>query len=59
MNVKLKYLNKKISKTSTNLILFVNDSFNTNNLKNNLNRNELSYINDLLKKRSQKKYTNF
>ena len=55
MNVKLKYLNKKVSKTSSNLILFVNDSFNTNNLKNNLNRNELSYINDLLKERISKK----
>ena len=59
MSVKLRYLNKKISNTSSHLILFVNDSFNTNNLKNNLNRNELFYINDLLKESDLKKFTNF
>ena len=55
MTVKINYSNKSINKTSSNLVLFVNEKFSTNNIKKYLSGNELSYINDLLKTSDLKK----
>ena len=55
MSVKIYYSNKTPNKSSSNLVLFVDDKFNVNNLKKHLSSNELSYINDLLKNNDLKK----
>ena len=55
MSVKINYIKKKISKSSTNLILFSNDKFSTNFVKKDLSSSEFSYINDLLKTADIKK----
>ena len=49
MSVKINYLKKTVSKSSTNLILFSNDKFSTNFIKKDLSNSEFSYISDLLK----------
>ena len=49
MSVKIKYLNKKIGKSSSNVVLFVNEKFNVVGLKKYISGTEFSYINDLLK----------
>ena len=54
MSVQIKYL-KKNTKKSSNLVLFVNDNFNPNNLKKYISKTEFSYINDLLKTSDLKK----
>jgi len=55
MSVKIYYSNKTPNKSSSNLVLFVDDKFNVNNLKKHLSSTELSYINDLLKNNDLKK----
>ena len=55
MSVKIYYSNKTPNKSSSNLVLFVDDKFNINNLKKYLSSTELSYINDLLKNNDLKK----
>ena len=55
MSVKIYYSNKTPNKSSSNLVLFVDDKFNVNNLKKHLSSTELSYINDLLKNIDLKK----
>ena len=55
MSVKIYYSNKTPNKSSSNLVLFVDDKFNISNLKKHLSSNELSYINDLLKNNDLKK----
>ena len=59
MTVKINYSNKKISVSSSNLILFSNDKFKTSGVKNLLTKDEFSYINDLLKTSDLKKYISF
>ena len=54
MSVKINY-SKKISKSSSNLILFSNDEFKINALKKYLTNSEYNYINDLLKTSDVKK----
>ena len=49
MAVKINYINKSIDKTSSNIALFVNEKFSTDNIKRFLTDQELSYIKDLLK----------
>ena len=49
MSVKLNYLNKTTNKSSSNLVLFCDDKFNTSGLKKHLSDTEFSYINDLQK----------
>ena len=49
MSIKINYSNKAISKSSTNLVLFVDENFNTNGLKKIISNTEFSYISDLLK----------
>jgi len=55
MSVKIYYSNKTPNKSSSNLVLFVDDKFNITNLKKHLSSTELSYINDLLKNNDLKK----
>ena len=55
MAVKIKYSNKKENKTSSNIVLFVNDKFNISSLKKYITKNEFSYIHDLLKTSDLKK----
>ena len=49
MPVKINYLNKKLSKSSTNFVIFSNDKLNINSSKKELSSSEFSYINELLK----------
>ena len=55
MNVKINYSKKKILKTNSNQIFFVNEKYNINILKKNLFKTEFTYINDLLKTSDLKK----
>ena len=55
MPINNSYSNRVESNLTDNIVLFVNEKFNTNNLKNYVNNNELSYINDLLKNSDLKK----
>ena len=55
MPIKINYLNKTITETSENLVLFLNDKFNTNSASKYLTSTELTYINDLLKTSDLKK----
>ena len=55
MSVKIKFLNKKSGKSSSNIVLFVNERFNVVSLKKYISGTEFSYINDLLKTSDLKK----
>ena len=55
MSIKINYLKKTNNIKSVNSVLFVNDKFGTNNLKKFISRDEISYINDLLKNSDLKK----
>ncbi|MDA7572951.1 leucyl aminopeptidase [Candidatus Pelagibacter sp.] len=55
MSIQINYKNSSSKKTSTNLILFVDENFNINSLKRNISNTEFSYINDLLKSSDLKK----
>ncbi|MDC0433980.1 leucyl aminopeptidase [Pelagibacteraceae bacterium] len=55
MFIKINYTNKKTDKSSYNLVLFVDEKFNINNLKKYLSNTEASYIKDLLKTSDLKK----
>ena len=55
MSIKINYLNKLSNKTSTNVVLFVDEKFNIGNLKNQISIPEFSYISDLLKNSDFKK----
>ena len=55
MSIKINYSKKATGKSSSNLVLFVNEKFSTSNLKSYISSNELSYINDLLKSSDLKK----
>ncbi len=55
MSIKINYLKKTISKSSSNLVLFSDENFNINVLKKYLSSSEFSYINDLLKTNDLKK----
>jgi len=55
MSIKINYTQKKLSKSSPNLVLFIDEKFNINNLKKYLSKIELSYINDLFKNEDFKK----
>jgi len=49
MTIKINYLNKSASRSSANLVLFVDQSFNIGGLKKIISNTEFSYISDLLK----------
>ena len=55
MSVKISYSKKSVTKLSANIVLFVNEKFNTSNVKKYLSNNEFSYINDILKTSDLKK----
>ena len=55
MTIKINYSKNPISKSSTNLVLFVGENFNISSLKKYITNNEFSYINDLLKNSDLKK----
>jgi leucyl aminopeptidase len=49
MSIEINYKNKDSKKTSSNIVLFVDEKFNINRLKKHISNNEYSYISDLLK----------
>ena len=55
MTVKINYNNGGSKKTSSNLVLFVDEKFNISGLKHHISNNEFSYILDLLKTSDLKK----
>ncbi len=55
MSVKIIYSKKKGSILSSNVVLFVNDKFNTKNVSKYLSDKEYAYINELLKTSDLKK----
>ena len=52
--LRINYSNKKVSKLTSNLVLFSDDKFNVN-LKKNSGKSEFSYIYDLIKTSDLKK----
>ena len=55
MTVNINYSNKSLNETSSNIVLFVNEKFNIDNIKKYVTDNELYYIKDLLKTSDLKK----
>src|SRR6056300_1956568 len=55
MTIQINYKYKGSSKTSTNLVLFVDEKFNIGGLKKHISNYEFSYISDLLKNNDLKK----
>ena len=55
MSIKINYSKNLLNKSSSNLVYFCNEKFNTNPLKKNLSSSEFDYINDLLKTTDIKK----
>mgnify|MGYP001262816727 CR=1 FL=1 len=49
MTVQINYKNSGSKKVSSNLVLFVDEKFNTSGLKKHISNDEFSYISDLLK----------
>ena len=49
MSLKINYSRATNNKITTNVIIFCNENFNSNNIKNYLSNPEFSYISDLLK----------
>ncbi|MBD1138610.1 leucyl aminopeptidase [Pelagibacterales bacterium SAG-MED41] len=49
MSINITFAKNKVSKSSSNLILFSNDKYNIKDFKKFLSNHEYSYINDLLK----------
>jgi len=55
MSIQINYKNNNSKKPIANLVLFVEDNFNTNGLKKHISSTEFSHINDLLKNCDLKK----
>ena len=55
MSIQISYKNNAPKKPSTNVVLFVDEKFNTIKLKKYISNSEFSYINDLLKTSDLKK----
>ena len=55
MTIQINYKNSGLMKTSSNLILFVDEKFNIGGLKKYISNSEFSYISDLLKNSDLKK----
>ena len=55
MSIKINYTNKLNSKSSTNLVLFVDENFNINGLKKVISKEEFFFVSDLLKNCDLKK----
>ena len=60
MTIKINYLKKTNIKASSNIVVFVDDKFNTLNLKKYISSREIIYIKDLLRASDiKKKYVCF
>ena len=57
MSIKINYTSKASAKSSSNIVLFIDEKFNANNIKKYISSSEFSYINDLLKTSDSKKKT--
>ena len=55
MSIEINYKNNKLSKLSTNLVLFVDHNFSIISLKKHISNTEFSYISDMLKNSDLKK----
>ena len=55
MSVKINYSKKTIRESASNLVFFVNEKFNINELKKNFSKSEFTYVDDLLKTSDLKK----
>ena len=55
MSIKINYTNKKISKSSSNLVIFTDEKFNINKFKKFLTQSDFAYVNELLKTSDLKK----
>ena len=55
MSVKINFENNKLKKTSSNMVLFVDEKFNIKPLKKHISSSEFTYILDLLKTNDFKK----
>ena len=55
MSIKINYSKKATGKSSSNLVLFVNEKFNISSIKKFITNTEYTYINDLLKTSDLKK----
>ena len=55
MAIKINYSKKTTGKISSNLVLFVDEKYNTNKLEKFISEKEFNYINDLLKTSDHKK----
>ena len=55
MSIAINYSTKFVNKTSSNLVLFVDEKFNIIQLKKNISISDYSYISDLLKNSDLKK----
>jgi leucyl aminopeptidase len=55
MSIQINYKNNSPQKTTTNMVLFVDEKFNISNLKKYISNSEFSYISDLLKTSNLKK----
>ena len=55
MSIKINFLKKTVSKSSSNLVLFCDEKYKSSIIKNNLSSSEFSYISDLLKTSDLKK----
>ena len=55
MSITINFKNKKLSKNSANLILFVDEKFNINHLRKHISGSEYSFISDLVKTKDKKK----
>jgi len=55
MSIEINYKNNKLSKSSTNLVLFVDHNFSIISLKKHISNTEFSYISDMLKNSDLKK----
>ena len=55
MSIQINYKNSGLKINPTNLILFVDENFNSAGLKKYISKLEFSYINDLLKNSDLKK----
>ena len=55
MSIKINYKNNISTRSAINLVLFVDENFNINDLKKYISNSEFSYIADLLKNSDLKK----
>ena len=55
MTIQINYKNSSSKKSSSNLVLFVDEKFNINGLKKYISNSEFFYISDLLKNSDLKK----